>query len=330
MVQDPMSGTLRPFDFEHILKQVPELKSFAYNLDTITFEPIVDSSNIEPETWVQLAEIIQRNYDKYDGFVILHGTDTMAYSASALSFLLENLTKPVIFTGSQLPIGMIRTDGKENLITAIEIAASQKNDQAMVPEVCIYFENHLFRGNRTTKFNAEHFDAFLSPNYLPLATSGINIRYNYSSIHYPVGNAGHLKTYSRLENKVAVLPLFPGISREYVESITSVRGLKGLILQSFGAGNAPTNDWFTRAIRTALEKEIVVLNTTQCIAGSVDMGRYETSEALLNAGVLSGYDSTFEAAITKMMFVLANFPDQEEIKNQFSNPISGEITPLSV
>ncbi|MGE4289878.1 MAG: asparaginase [Salinivirgaceae bacterium] len=324
MINDPETGSLAPFDFNHILHQVPELNKFGFNLTTITFEEVVDSSNVHPEIWIHLAELIEKNYDQYDGFVILHGTDTMSYSASALSFLLENLGKPVIFTGSQLPIGTLRTDGKENFISAIEIAAARKNQQPLVPEVCIFFENKLYRGTRTTKHNADYFDAFRSYNYPELAKAGINITYNYSAIHYPVIKRD-LKVYHKLDPNVAILKLFPGITPEVVDAITNIKNLKGLVLESFGSGNAPTHEWFIEKLRQAVNRGVVVLNVTQCSAGSVDMGVYETSLGLMEAGVLSGKDITTEAAVTKLMFLLGQHYNKEEIKEYLSKSLRGEI-----
>lgn len=324
MINDPETGSLAPFDFNHILHQVPELNKFGFNLTTITFEEVVDSSNVHPEIWIHLAELIEKNYDAYDGFVILHGTDTMSYSASALSFLLENLGKPVVFTGSQLPIGTLRTDGKENFISAIEIAAAKKNHQPLVPEVCIFFENKLYRGTRTTKHNADYFDAFRSYNYPELAKAGINITYNYSAIHYPVIKR-ELKVYHKLDPNVAILKLFPGITPGVVDAITNIKDLKGMILESFGSGNAPTHEWFIEKLRQAVNRGVVVLNVTQCSAGSVDMGVYETSLGLMEAGVLSGNDITTEAAVTKLMFLLGQDYSKEEIKEYLSKSLRGEI-----
>ena len=325
MVKNPATGSLSPFDFSHIIDQVPELKSFGYNIETITFSPLIDSSDVTPDFWIKLANTIKENYSKYDGFLILHGTDTMAYTASALSFLLENLQKPVIFTGSQLPIGTLRTDGKENLITAIEIAATKKEEQPLVPEVAIYFENKLYRGNRTTKVSSEHFNAFASPNYPDLAEIGINIRYNNSAIYYPTKKE-ELNTYDKVDPRIGIIRLFPGLDRDIVEFMTKSKKIKGLILETYGAGNAPGTEWLIRALESAVKHNKIVLNITQCMAGQVDMSKYDNGKRLLNAGVINGYDMTTEAALTKSMFVLGQFSDYEEIKKKLKKPMRGEIT----
>jgi len=325
MVNDPFTGTLVPIDFRHISDQVPELQRFGFNLGTITFDPVIDSSDVSPDTWIRIANTIFEEYDHFDGFVVLHGTDTMSYSASALSFMLSGLEKPVIFTGAQLPIGVLRTDGKENLITAIEIAAASENGLPLVPEVCIYFENKLLRGNRTIKFSAEHFNAFTSPNLPPLAEAGLQIRYNRNLIRYPTVRRP-LKVSAEFDTGVAVLRLFPGIGQAVVRSLLRTEGLHGLILETFGTGNGPTLDWFLGEIRSFIARGGIVLNVTQCQAGSVEMGLYETSAGLRSAGVISGRDITTEAAVTKMMILLGNSMPKVKTETLLSQSLSGEMS----
>ncbi len=325
MKQNPETGALIPFNFNQIEIEVPELKKFHYKLETISFNPPVDSSDISPDFWVKLAVIIKENYDKYDGFVILHGTDTMSFTASALSFMLQNIDKPVILTGSQLPIGMLRTDGKENLISAIEIAAASRNGQPLVPEVCIFFENRLFRGNRTTKHNAEHFNAFRSDNYPHLAEAGINIKYNFAFIHYPT-NKRDLIIHTNLDNSIGVLKLFPGITAEFVDSVLNSPSIKAIILETFGSGNAPSPSWFLDKIRDAVNRGVIIVNVTQCHAGSVDMEKYENGLILKKAGVISGYDITFEAAVAKLMLLLGEKLTPDTIKQEMAKSMSGEIS----
>jgi L-asparaginase len=325
MANDPVTGSLVPINFSEVSDQIPELKKFGYRLRSVSFDPATDSSNIEPETWVKMASVVEKYYDDYDGFVILHGTDTMAYSASALSFMLENLEKPVIFTGSQLPIGMLRTDGKENLITAIEIAAAKNNGLPMVPEVCIYFDSKLMRGNRTTKISAEQFDAFDSPNYPGLAEAGLHIKYNSSLIKYPVIRRD-LTVYNDINTNVALLKLYPGISRHFVKAVANTKGLKAIILETFGAGNAPTFKWFLDELGAFINRGGLILNVTQCHGGTVEMGLYETSREMLNAGVISGRDITSEASVTKLMHLLGRFDSREKVIFYLNKSLAGEIT----
>lgn len=325
MVHDPITGSLVPIDFKHITDHVPELLKFGFNLHSISFDPVKDSSNIDPGIWVKMAETIEKNYEKYDGFVLLHGTDTMAYSASALSFMLKNLSKPVILTGSQLPIGLLRTDGRDNLITAIEIASAKENESALIPEVCIYFDNELTRGNRTAKYSAEHFDAFSSPNYPPLAEVGLHLKYSTNLIRYPHPGS-HLIVHKIFDTNVAILKLFPGIGRDLVQAVTNTRGLKGLIIETFGSGNAPTYPWFIEELRLFIRKGGIILNVTQCHGGSVEMGLYETSREMLSSGVISGRDITSEASVTKLMHLLGVCGSRDEVVACLSKSIAGEIT----
>ncbi len=324
MVEDSETGVLSPFDFKHLTKQIPEIKRFQFNIESISFKPVIDSSNMDPGVWVHLAEIIEENYESFDGFVILHGSDTMAYTASALSFMLENLSKPVIFTGSQLPLGKIRTDGKENVITALEIAAAKKDGKAIVPEVCIYFEYKLYRGNRTIKYNAEHFEAFRSVNYPELAKAGVKINYNFSAISKPTEQ--ELRIFTNLDTNVAVLKIFPGINPNTMRAVFNTEGLKAVILETYGSGNAPSDKWFIDEIENATSKGLIVMNVTQCRGGSVQMGKYETGIGLEKAGVLSGRDITVEAAITKLMYLLGSGYSTEKIKKYIEKPIRGEMS----
>jgi len=324
MMQSHSTGALKPFDFKHLKNEVPELQRLPVTLDSISFKHPIDSSNMHPNVWIELAEIIEKNYAKFDGFVILHGSDTMAYTASALSFMLENLAKPVVLTGSQLPIGIIRTDGKENLITAIEIAAAQKNKKPLVPEVAVYFEYELYRGNRTLKYNAAHFDAFKSPNYPVLAEAGVNIEYKTNYIRK--ASTKKLKVHKQLDNDILVLPLFPGISKKITSSILQTKGLKAVVLQTFGAGNAPTDKWFVDELSAAIKRGVIIYNVTQCLEGSVVQGKYETSAQLKQIGVISGEDITMEAAVTKLMFLLAQKLPVQKLKKMLSTSICGEMS----
>lgn len=327
MKQDPDTLALKPFNFNQILEEVPELRKFGCRIDTYSFDPVIDSSDVQPAFWVKLTSLIRDNYEKYDGFVVLHGTDTMSFTASALSFMFENLAKPVVLTGSQLPIGMLRTDGKENLISSIEIASAVGPDgHPMVPEVCIYFESQLYRGNRTTKYNAENFRAFRSANYPVLADVGIHIKYNTSLIRYPLDWNAPLHVSQNLDTNVAVLKIFPGITPAVVDAVLNMEGLRGVVLETFGSGNAPTAEWFVGRIKEAVRRGLVVLNVTQCHAGKVDMDAYATGVALKQEGVLSGFDSTTEAALTKMFFVFGQSKVDKKAKKLLQSNLRGEIT----
>ncbi len=325
MSEDPATGALRPINFDRLREFLPELKSTGINISSVPFLPLIDSSDVSPEHWEKIAKTIYDNYDEFDGFVVLHGTDTMAYTASALSFMLENLSKPVIFTGAQLPVGQLRSDAKENLLTAIEIASAYESGQAVVPEVCIFFEDTLFRGNRTTKKNAEHFNAFNSYNYPPLAKAGVHIKYYRNYIHYP-DTRTNLVLNTKTDRNVAILKLFPGITAETVSAILNIPKLRAVILESFGAGNAPRKKWFFDALLEASQRGIIIVNRSQCSTGSVEMGRYETSLNLMNAGVISGYDITTEALVAKLMYLMGKYTNNQTVKTYLSSSICGEVT----
>lgn len=325
MMKDAVSGALKAFNFGKLLQKIPELKLLDCDIETISFEKPIDSSNMNPEHWVAIAEIIEKNYHAFDGFVVLHGSDTMSYTASALSFMLENLSKPVIFTGSQLPIGDLRTDAKENLITAIQIAALRENAGTIIQEVCLYFEYKLYRANRTTKINAEHFKAFTSPNFPFLVESGVHLKLNKDS--FLVENQSkNLIVHKNFNQNVAIIKLFPGINETVLNAIFEIKQLCGVVLETYGAGNASTEKWFLSLIEKAIKKGIVVVNVTQCSGGSVSMGDYETSTALKNLGVVSGKDITTEAAITKLMFLLGQKNTIVDFKKKFETAICGEIS----
>lgn len=327
MVRDVASGALVPASVENFKSYIPELFTGELNVDIQAFSSQFDSSDIGPDSWALIAQTVYDNYEHYDGFVIMHGTDTMSYTASALSFMLEGLNKPVVFTGSQLPLGVLRSDAKENLLTAIEIAAAQDEDgDAIVPEVTIFFEDRLFRANRTTKRNAEHFSAFNSYNYPALAKAGVHITYQPHLVHYNDLKA-ELKLHTKYDPNVTILKIFPGIQQPAVRAILRTKGLKAVVLETFGAGNAPSATWLYKELKAAVDKGIIIVNKTQCNTGSVEMGRYAVSLNLMKAGVLSGYDITTEALLTKMMYLLGENSDNPElVKQLLLTNMCGEVT----
>ncbi len=322
MVKDE-TGTFVPFDFELIKRNLPDLSRLDYKLTVHSFEPIIDSSNMKPEIWIEMAQIIKDNYADYDGFVILHGSDTMAFTASVLSFMLEGLQKPVILSGSQLPIGEIRTDARENMMTALEIASAKQDGVSIIQEVCILFDNKLFRGNRSFKYNSAKFEAFRSPNYPVLVEAGIHLKYNTDALLNNINKEFILHT--KLDNRVAVLKLFPGISAETIKAVLN-SDVRSIVMETFGSGNTTTDTWFLDLLKEAIEQGKNILNISQCKVGSVELGRYETSQGLKSIGVLNGYDLTFEAAVTKLMYLQGELADQKEVAYWIEKDIRGELT----
>ncbi len=322
MVKDE-TGTFVPFDFELIKRNLPDLSRLDYKLTVHSFEPIIDSSNMKPEIWIEMAQIIKDNYANYDGFVILHGSDTMAFTASVLSFMLEGLQKPVILSGSQLPIGEIRTDARENMMTALEIASAKQDGTSIIQEVCILFDNKLFRGNRSFKYNSAKFEAFRSPNYPVLVEAGIHLKYNTDALLNNIDKEFILHT--KLDNRVAVLKLFPGISAQTIKAVLD-SDVRSIVMETFGSGNTTTDTWFLDLLKEAIEQGKNILNISQCKVGSVELGRYETSQGLKSIGVLNGYDLTFEAAVTKLMYLQGELEDQKEVAYWIEKDIRGELT----
>ena len=326
MIKDYKTNALKAFDFSRIIDKIPELEQLECEIKSISFEEPIDSSNMNTKYYVDIVEIIEANYTNFDGFVILTGSDTMAYTSSAISFMIENLQKPIIFTGSQLPIGDLRTDAKENLITSIEIAASRRNNKPIISEVCLYFEYKLYRANRTTKISAEQFEAFASKNYPALAESGVHLNFNENVLLKFIPFDQQLIVRKRLVTDVVILKLFPGITEMVVAAILNIKNLKGVVLETYGAGNAPNKPWFLDLIKKAIQDNIKIVNVTQCSGGSVILGHYDTSVGLKSIGVISGIDMTTESAIAKLMYLLSEDLTNKSFKNYFQKSLRGEIS----
>ncbi|MDE6007443.1 MAG: asparaginase [Muribaculaceae bacterium] len=325
MVENPETGTLEPFDFETLIDNVPRIKRLDYHIDSFQFTEPIDSSAMTPAHWQDIAYVIESFYDMYDGFVVLHGTDTMAYTASALSFMLENLRKPVVITGSQLPIQEVRTDGEENLITSLQVAAARNAEgKPMLEEVSILFENYLWRGNRATKYSADNFDAFKSNNFPRLAKIGMGITFREEVLWRPKENAP-LKVHYGMDSNVMYLSLFPGINETMISHMLRTPGLRGVVMKTYGAGNGPSDSWFLESVKDACDRGIVIVNTSQCDNGTIDPYRYKTGSALFQAGVIPGHDLTSEAAITKLMFLFGQGYDSDEVKELMETPLVGEM-----
>lgn len=326
MIENPVTHSLEPFDFDHLIDNVPKLKMLHYDIEHYSIDPPIDSSNMSPEHWKTMARVIEDNYHDFDGFVVLHGTDTMAYTASALSFMLQNLSKPVIITGSQLPIGEVRTDGEENLITAIQIAAERDGQQPMVQEVAILFENYLWRGNRATKMSADNFNAFKTNNYPALAKIGLGIHFNHDALLRPDNAGKKLKVNYAFDTNVMFLTLIPGMHRDTLHYFLNTPGIRGIVLKSYGAGNAPSAEWFVDEVRQAVVRGVVVVNVSQCVNGGINARRYATGAGLAAAGVTSGHDLTSEAALTKLMHLLGRRLDLSRVRELMEANLRGEIT----